>query len=232
MLTLLLPLLLAGKAATLLPRTTNVSSITKSLILASSPFLSPTADLGEEEAGLPGHTEVEAAAESRVHEVRVAAPRRGRAQQERHSPRWVHYTSFVSHKIDTSRPQASNCTQFVHLIFIYIRNLTVVDTSVTGSLKQTSPNTGTSLYLNHFCRNEFDFKFEEPQYFDTEPRFLKKTLEKMSRFISHSFLSGESGGPAGGLPNKSSAATAKPFSQPIDINSQFNSAWIPARPRR
>lgn len=93
MLTLLLPLLLLGKAATLLPRTTNVSSITKSLILASSPFLSPTADLGEEEAGLPGHTE--AAAESRVHEVRVAAPRRGRAQQERHRPRWVHYTSFV-----------------------------------------------------------------------------------------------------------------------------------------
>ena len=46
------------------------------------------------------------------------------------------------------------------------------------------------LYCWLIFRSSFDYKFEEPLYnIDTEPRFLKKTFETLSGFLTHTFSS-------------------------------------------
>ena len=94
-------------------------------------------------------------------------------------------------------------------------------------------------------RKEFDYTYEEPLYRDTEPRFLKKTIESISHFFTQSFTKNEenekfhpkreSFKPVSGtekyFPLQNEATLNKSngsYSQPLEHGVSSNSAWKPS----
>ena len=94
-------------------------------------------------------------------------------------------------------------------------------------------------------RKEFDYAYEEPLYRDTEPRFLKKTIESISHFFTQSFaknennekfhLKGENFKPVSGseklFPPQIEGTIKKSngsYSQPLKSGHSKTSSWKPS----